>query len=262
MAIARVESQIGRKFRIDHRYYRWDAPIPTSYDAWTSQEGRIPFLNWNARRRNGTVVTWSRIASGAEDSWIEARADAFETFGKPLYLSFHHEPEDDVTAFGSAADYAAAFRHVVDVFRARGVTNVTFVWTMMSWTFTIAKAAPFYPGDAYVDAIGTDGYNWYPGKPNTRWRSFDWIMTPSRNFAIAHGKPLMVVEYGVQEDPAVPGRKGAWFREMLATVKAWPEVVALIYYDSPIIYPWMTDTSASSMGGYREIALDPYLNPA
>ncbi len=134
-ALVAREQQIGRRYAIDHQYYKWNSSIPTAHETWTASQGRIPFLTWNAQRTDGTVASWSRIASGAEDSWIASRADAFKAFGTPAYLSFHHEPENDVPGVGQPADFAAAFRRIVDVFRSRGVTNVTFVWTMMAWSF-------------------------------------------------------------------------------------------------------------------------------
>ncbi len=260
-ALLRVESQIGRTLAVDHQYYRWDDPIPTAHQSWDVAAGRIPYIAWNAKRNNGTAVSWSQIASGAEDAWITTRADALKAFGSPIYLTFHHEPEDDVPALGTATDFTAAWRHIVDVFRARGVTNVTMVWTLMSWTFTQGRADTYYPGDTYVDVVGTDGYNWNPGKPKTNWRSFDWVMAPTRSFAVAHGKPVIVAEYGVQEDPAVAGRKAQWFRDALVTLRQWPEVIAITYYDSPIIYQWWTDTTPSSLQAYAEIGRDPYLSP-
>ncbi|GBC87758.1 Endoglucanase H [bacterium HR12] len=258
-ALVARERQIGRTFAIDHQYYRWDSVIPTSYESWTADAGRIPFLSWNARRSNGTVVPWSRIASGAEDAWISARADAFRTFARPVYLSFHHEPENDVPTFGQPSDYVAAFRRIVDIFRARNATNVTFVWTMMAWSFErqASVASQYYPGDAYVDVVAADGYNWYPGRKNARWRSFREVMASTRAFAMAHGKPFMAAEFGVQEDPARPGRKGDWYREILSVIPEWPELIALVYFDSDRIYPWMPDTSASALAGYRDLASDP-----
>ena len=85
-----------------------------------SPEREDPLINWSAQRTDGSIVSWSSIANGDQDAWIGERADAFQNFGYPVYLVFHHEPEDDQGAFGSAAEYAAAFRHVVDVFRTTG----------------------------------------------------------------------------------------------------------------------------------------------
>ena len=128
-AVLRVESQIGRRFAIDHYYYQWTDSFPNAAQTWTVGQGRIPFINWKAGG------SWSAIANGSQDAVIVAHADAIKSFGYPIYLSFHHEPENDLGSFGSPSDYAAAFRHIVDVFRARGVPNVAFVWTMMAWTF-------------------------------------------------------------------------------------------------------------------------------
>lgn len=258
-ALVARERQIGRTYAIDHQYYRWDSPIPTTHEVWTADAGRIPFVTWNARRGNGSVVTWARIASGTEDPWIVSRADAFRTFGRPVYLSFHHEPENDVPTFGQPSDYVAAFRHIVEVFRQRGATNVTFVWTMMAWSFErgASVASQYYPGDSYVDVVAADGYNWYPGRKASRWRSFQEVMRATHDFAVIHGKPFMAAEYGVQEDPAIPGRKGNWFREILSVIDAWPQLIALVYFDSDRSYPWMPDTSASALAGYRDLASSP-----
>ena len=69
-------------------------------------------------------------------------------------------PRTILVRLGSPRIIAAAFRHIVDVFRARGVPNVAFVWTMMAWTMNPSSgrnAMDYYPGDAYVDYVGADG---------------------------------------------------------------------------------------------------------
>ena len=203
-AVVRVESQIGRKFAIDHYYYQWTSSFPNSAQTRTVSQGRIPFINWKSGG------SWAAIANGSQDATIISHANAIKSFGYPLYLTFHHEPEDDLATYGTPADFAGAFRRVVTVFRAQGVTNVAFVWNMMGWSFNPKSgrdANSFYPGDAYVDIVGSDGYNWYP-KPGAGWVTFQAVFTDTNAFAVAHNKPWMVVEYGVQEDPAVPGRKG------------------------------------------------------
>ena len=263
-AVLRIESQIGRELAIDHQYYRWDANLPTQQQNWDVASGRIPFVNWNAMRTNGSIVRWSAIADGSQDSVIGAQADRLKAFGSPMYLAFHHEPEDD-PSFGTPSDFAAAFRHIVTVFRAHGVHNVGYVWTLMSWTFDPRSGRDpmdWYPGDAYVNFVGSDGYNWAPHKPGAPWESFATVFAPTVSFARAHSKRVMAVEYGVMEDPSIPGRKAQWFRDALDTVKGWPEVKALIYFDElKDGYPWVTDSSASSMDAYQEISNDPWLDP-
>lgn len=263
-AVQRLETQMGRKLSIDHQYYRWDQAIPTAHQHWDANTGRIPFVNWKAQKADGSIVRWSAIANGSQDAWITQRADAFRAFASPIYLGFHHEPENDLSTFGTPADHAAAFRHIVTVFRDRGVTNVAFVWTMMSWTFVPASGEDpnaYYPGDDYVDFIGSDGYDWYPGKPGASWQSFGEVFQQTNDFAVSHNKPWIAVEFGVQEDPDVPGRKGQWFTDISAVARAWPLLKGLLYFDAWTDYAWIVDSSTSSKQGLATLGLDPYFNP-
>jgi hypothetical protein len=256
-AVQRVESQIGRRFAIDHYYYQWNDSFPNANQTRTVSEGRIPFINWKSGSR------WSAIANGSHDAEIRRHADAFNDFGSPAYLAFHHEPENDLSSFGTPNEYAAAFRHIVQVFRDRGVDNVAFVWNLMAWSFNPKSdrdPMDYYPGDGFVDFVGGDGYNWYPSRSTAEWTSFEAIFQYINQFAVDRGKPWMVVEYGCLEDPARPGRKAEWLRDVLRTAKGWPSLKALIYYDVFKAEDWITDSSASSIAAYREIARDPYLS--
>jgi hypothetical protein len=266
-AITRVETEVGRQLAIDHEYYKWDAAFPTSQETWDQERGTIPFMNWMSERLNGSRITWASIASGSQDSTIVARADAIKAFGSPVYLAFHHEPEDDVGPWGTAVDYVAAFKHIRDVFDDQGVTNVVFAWVMMSWTFDPDSGRDpdeYWPGNAYADVIGSDGYNWYPGKPGVPWDSFETVFSPTNDYATSKGRPWMVVEAGVQEDPEKPFRKGMWFVNAIPVIKGWPLCKAFIYFDAIKEYApdsWQSDSSRASIAGYTRLSNDPYFAP-
>ena len=228
-AVLRVESQIGRRFAIDHYYYQWTDSFPNAAQTWTVGQGRTPFINWKAGG------SWSAIANGSQDAVIIAHADAIKSFGYPIYLSFHHEPEDDLGSFGSPSRLCGGVPpHRGRVprpgrleRRVRVDDDVVDVRTQAPggtpWTTT-----PVMPTSTTSVA---DGYNWYPGRAGDDWTSFQEIFTDTNAFAIAHNKPWMVVEFGAQEDPAVPGRKAQWLLDALATAKSWPSLKALIYFD-------------------------------
>ena len=59
-AIKREESKVGRKLTIDHQYYNWDAKLPTAQQKWDVDNGRIPFVNWNAGKGNGSMSDGAR----------------------------------------------------------------------------------------------------------------------------------------------------------------------------------------------------------
>ena len=167
-----LEVVIGRRYAIDHRYYKWDVPFPGIYEAWTTGAGRIPLLTWVPRKVDGTWIEWRVIAGGAYDALIRERERALRDVRAPIMLTFHHEPD---TSNWPPSDYVAAWRRVVDIFRAQGATNVSWVWNLMAYTFAPGgrDPEPYYPGNSYVDWMAADGYNWFGSNHVIGpWRSF------------------------------------------------------------------------------------------
>lgn len=254
-AIQRTEAQIGRTLDIDHQFYRWNSVFPTAVQKADAAVGRTPFLNWKPQRTDGSVVTWGRIATGGEDALIRARADAIKAFGRPMLLSFNAEPFDESRkGWGTPAEFADAFRHIVSVFRAQGVTNVSFAWVLTGYDFTIAdRPGAFYPGDDWVDWIGADPYNFFTR--DGKWVSLAAVASSFHTWGAARHKPLLLAEWGTEEDPAVPGRKATWFTDALATLVSWPEVKAVVYFNNVADgYDWTIDTSDTSLAAFRALA--------
>jgi beta-mannanase len=59
------------------------------------------------------------------------------------------------------ADFVAAWRRVVDIFREVGAANVSFAWIPVVYpdhpvTWVDSDIAAYYPGDSYVDWVGAD----------------------------------------------------------------------------------------------------------
>jgi len=262
-ALLAAEAMVRRRFDVDRQYYTWDDVFPSVYDSWTSSQGRLPFLSWYPGRGNQTPVRWASIAAGAEDATVNARADDCKNFGSLIVLTFHHEPENQVDKpaipiNGTTADFIAAFRHIVQQFRARGATNVLFCVILYASDYKDGSVANFYPGDDVIDILGGDGYNFYPDRPE--WVSFGQVFNGMHNFAVAHGKPAFVAEYGCQEDPAVPNRRAQWIADAEATVKVWPEFKALCYFEATADYNWRLETTTSAVNAFIAMGADPYFN--
>jgi uncharacterized repeat protein (TIGR01451 family) len=257
------EAMAGRKMITDRQYYEWGDQFPFADDDWTRDQGRTPILSWNSGLPGGGYARWADIAAGVYDAEIDARAQAIKDFRAPIFFAFHHEPKTSLTA-GTPAEFIAAWRHIHDRFEADGVTNVTWVLILMAQTYLNGKGDLFYPGDDYVDLVAADGFNWYKCNGHLGpWRSPEEIFDPFHDFAIAHGKPMMIAEWGTGEDPADPNAKAQWLRDGLATFRQWPEVKVVSYYNSAPTKScarWI-DTSAASVQAFAEIGADPYFNP-
>lgn len=120
---------------------------------------------------------------------------------------------------GREASYAACFRRVVQVMRQaqpanqwKFVLNVTANWRSRAYLDAI------WPGDAYVDVLAMDLYdqswaaNTYPypatcdaacrlARQQGAWADYSAILYTLRDFALAHGKPLALPEWGVALRP-------------------------------------------------------------
>lgn len=259
-AVATFEEAVGRKLDTQRLYRQWDDDLRAGGVASAVERGRTPVLSVATKRVDGTKVSWASIARGDQDATIAAQAATVAGLGVPLYLTFQHEP-DYATGYGTAAEYRAAWRHYVQVFRDKGVSNVVWTWIVTPTPFAAnatTTADALYPGDDVVDFVGLDVYNWNgcnPGGP-TSWQGVATQSTAVRAFAQKHGKPMMVAEWGSVEDPANAQRKATWLRDSMATWTSWPEVKAVLYFHQQGSCPWWADSSPTTLTAFRSIASD------
>jgi glycosyl hydrolase family 26 len=253
-AVRALEAQLGFTLSIDNHYRPWTNTF------WRDEQddiasGRTPMVSWT-----GQGTTAAAIASGSQDTNINRVADAVKALGSRVLVRFAYEmdqPKGRPRYLGPPAQFIAAWRHVYDMFRARGVTNARFVWAPIAANYATGVAQSFYPGNRYVDWIGADGYNWYPGRAGSKWTTFGEIFSAFYAWAAPRGKPLIVAETGAQEDPAVPGRKAAWFADAALWIRSHSAIRAVSYFDgiSPKGYDFRVDTSSASFDAWRTMNL-------
>ena len=258
-----LEAALGRRLDIDHLFYPWSTPFPGWRQGWDIANGRIPMISWA-----GTDL--DQIVSGASDAILRERANGLSSLEGTVILRWFGEMDADVydgREIASPAQFVTAWRRVHDIFVNRGATNVEWVWCPNASAFSTGEAQRFYPGDAYVDWICADGYNWAPARPNARWVSFRDVFASFYAWAADRSKPLMIGETGVLENG--PGDKAAWITDMGDTIESvYPQIKALVYFDAYATanfggwYDWRIDTSPGSFDAFRALAADPYFGGA
>ena len=262
--------QANRLMTVDRQFYLWDDQWPTPDDLNSAAAGRMLLLSWDPTLPTGGGLQWADIAGGLYDDVIDAQAAKVKAFPYPFWFAFHHEPQNQPPgggSYGTPADFIDAYRHVHDRFVADGVTNIRWSIILFASTYKNGKGDLYYPGDRYVDAVAADGYNWYQcGGP---WESFQSVFKSFNAFGLAHQKPMIIAEWGTGEDPADLNRKGQWFTDALATLRTWPEIRMVAYYNSgrnPLCLRWINTPTASDPNGpsvtaFRAIGADAYTNP-
>lgn len=190
---------------------------------------RLFYFSW----KPATNLTWRQIADGQADAAIESVATGLIAFPDRLFLTVHHEPENDVVARADSGmtttDYVDMYRYVVERLRALGVENAVFVMTYMGFDRWAPIVDELYPGDDVVDWIGYDPYGRAADKsfadlvnrPNGQgWPGFySWAS------ATAPDKPLMLAEWGFDlashaESPDLVADAAAVLRSTFQRIKA------------------------------------------
>ena len=196
--LAEIENQLGRTLGLVRVFERWENNFPSSFHNTVMEEDRLMVVSVRPVRSNGTKIKWRDIANASPGSGLYNDmvrwADRLKDVGDTVWFSFHHEPEaGNHWAYGDSSDFIAAYRKFVDIIRSRGANNVEFAWIMTHWSFETAvsdhrHADKWYPGDAYVDLIGSDAYNWDKCRDSSTdyWRTLQGTIEPQRLFGLNH----------------------------------------------------------------------------
>jgi hypothetical protein len=263
--VTAFEASIGRKLAINHHYYGWTDVFPSGLEEWDLSMGRIPLISWQ-----GTAL--DSILNGSQDALIGQRADDVKGLHRQVFLRWGWEMNGDWFDWSGAANndpgltngpakYVAAWRHIHDIFRARGTTDAVWVWCPNNQNVPKApwnRRTSYYPGDDYVDWIAFDGYNWGTTQSWSSWRGFRPLFRiPYTTFAPR--KPIMIAETSSAEQG---GDKAAWIQQAGAAVKAkFPGIAAFVWFHVPKEADWRADSSPAAMAAFRALGADPYFSP-
>jgi hypothetical protein len=227
--------------------------------------GSIPVLSWSSQSipssLNEPDFQLSDVIAGRYDSYIREFATRAKAWGHPFFLRFNWEmngkwfPWQEGVNGNQAGESVTAWRHVHDIFTSVGATNVSWVWCPNVEYSGSTPLASLYPGDAYVDWTGLDGYNWgtNPNKPD-KWKTFDQVYGSTYKYiatTLAPSKPMMIGEVASSE---YGGSKATWIREMLSRVPAaYPQIRALLWFDKyDSSMDWPIETSSTATAAFAE----------
>ncbi len=187
--------------------------------------------NFNATRK---IAPLKHINLGVYDAYFKEMGETLRDYGGPVLLSINHEMNgtwypysQDFPGSGvTAADWVASWRHIVDVIRGQGATNVAFVWSPnVPDVGASAKSRDYYPGDDYVDWIGP---SFYSGNP---------VDNLSLIYDVyAAKKPFFLTEWATSPEKNqyyanFPG-EAVWVQNVMAALQQkYPRVKAISWFE-------------------------------
>lgn len=256
--VSSLQAEVGRRANYVMWYEHWAGP----YSAFNASDveavaanGSTPVITWLSDDPTGAAITDSAIAAGRFDSYIRSWALGLRSLRIPVLLRL--DPEMNGNWYGwspgvngqTAAEYVAAFRHVHDVFAAVGARNVSFVWSPNIDYPGATPMAALYPGDAYVNWVGLDGYNW--GTTNGhQWQTPQQVFGPSINELNAiTRRPMLITEVA---STSVGGDKVAWINSFFSYLRSVPSVSGFIWFDASKETDWQIDSSPLAVAAFRD----------
>jgi len=201
--------------------------LPTT-DGWSGVDGDNGSIQWLATAWKSSGLTLSlgvpiipttssgqpegtlaAGASGSYNSYFTKLATKLVAFGESnAYLRLGWEFDGSwypwhAQGVSAGAEFASYFRQIVTSMRSVPGASFRFVWNPDASAFGPQghSVTAAYPGNAYVDVIGLELYDWNWGPPETPQAAWKYTFLPelstAEHFARSMGKPLSLSEWGV-----------------------------------------------------------------
>jgi beta-mannanase len=295
--IDQFENMVGKHQAIIASSSYWgEQTFPTANLNVIWNYGAMPLVFWSpwdkpyAQNKGPDKFSLNAIIEGKWDAYIDKWADAAREFGKPMVVAFGVEMNGDWFPWSGwyyGADnwidlnddanpeagewegpdhFKRAYRHVVDRVRARGVSNIKWMFHTNNYSYPLDTwnfAAAYYPGSDYVDWLGLSVYGQqFKDEPWASVQSLvDW---PYEEMCrLDPNKPVMIAEWATGEFPH-SGNKAEWIRQGLELFRTrYPRVKAAIYWherwqNADQTYSNLrVNSSVESLNAYREGVAHP-----
>jgi mannan endo-1,4-beta-mannosidase len=236
-----LENWQGKKHAVINLFTNWTNNSQTISNLFNQQLLNI----WH--NHNVPLVTWEpftgittpddievRIANGEYDAYINNWADNMKMFlsgadavygttdDRRVYLRFAHEmngnwyPWSASVGNNSPIDYINMWQHVKTIFDGKGMdaTRLQWVWSVNNSDVGGFIAEQFYPGDAYVDWIAVDGYNWGTSNNWSSWKTpqqiYSGMIDRLRKLT---NKPLAITEFASTTAGGGIAGKSQWLKD-------------------------------------------------
>jgi hypothetical protein len=254
-AVEVLENDIDHPLDIVQWFTDFDHPWEANVVTTASTGGRIPMITWQPNNH-----PLDGIIAGKDDAYLRRWARGAKAYGQPIYIRLMPEMNGNWVAWsGDPEKYKTAWKHIIDLFRAEGASNVNWVWApncvdepKTDPNYLMEK---YYPGSEYVDVIGISGFNWGEIKSYHRWRSYEQIFSsPYERLVKLGSQDIWIVETASAEDVTAknPEAKATWVRDMF-TSRAFPKVTAIIWFNEAKETDWRVQSSPATLEMFKSI---------
>lgn len=243
-SLTSIENTVGKPANIQAIFWGWDDTFPTTFNSLGA--GKTLVIFWEPS------FNFDAINDGSKDAYIAAFAKGAKTYAAthPLILVPFDEPNlaEEIwgdTGSNTPAKFVAAWKRIHDIFVANGATNVKFAIAYNNEsTGTHKNFSDYYPGSAYVDYVGVDGFNF--GNP---WMSPSQVFASSIATISTFGKPIYIFSTA----SAAGSQKAAWITSFGSYVKTIPNIQGWVWFNENKEQNWLVNSDAASLAAFKGI---------
>ena len=269
--------------------------FPSEKVALVRSYGAVPLLFWSPwdapfdQNRGPDRFSLNEILAGKWDAYIDKWADAAAKVPSQFFVSFAcemngtwfpwsghfygkgpptHGDVNNPSTWPGPETFKKSWRYVVDRARARGATNILWVFQPNNYSYPSIPwnlAAAYYPGPEYVDWLALSVYgkqyndeDWPPFPPLLQWPYQELCKLDPQ-------KPIMLAEWGVAESHKAGEDKGAWIAGAFQDMSShYPRLKAAVFWHER----WQNkdesysnlrvNSSRGSLKAYKEGVVNPF----
>ena len=248
------ESRVGHEADMQMIFSHWgnDYNFPTHLSSTIRDHGKTMVLFWEAVDYNRSYFSqpeysYDAVLSGRLDNFFRNFAQGAKAYGGEVILIPYSEFNGGWFPWGiflggnSPQKHAEAFRYITRFFD--DVPNVKFAWVPNTEAGRNDHLELAYPGDAYVDYVGVDGFNFGGSEEMT----FDQLFGGTLTRLGSYGKPAMIFSMGTHAGAG----KAAWITDALTIqLYKYPHVVGWLWFNEDKETDWRVWSDPQSLAAF------------
>jgi hypothetical protein len=225
--------------------------FPQATCDWIRGLGKIPYVRLMLRSsvdqsRPEKIFTLKKIVAGEFDDDLRLWARSAKSFRSPILIEWGTEPNGKWFSWNGkwnggasrgAANYIAAYRHIVNTMRGEGAGNLQWIWHV-NWFDDPEEMwnafENYFPGNEYCDWVALSIYGALTPQTKDGIESFRSKLSEAypRLTKIAPGKPVVIAEFGC----ALHNRHchaTQWARDALEEIFSgrWPALIGFCWWN-------------------------------
>jgi hypothetical protein len=221
--------------------------FPSQFAPTIAGQGKTMIIFWEPYD-----ITLDYIIAGKLDAYINQFAAAAKNYSGPIILAPFHEMNGDWSPWGGTvgsntpAKVVFAWKRIHDLFV--GVANVKFGWAVNNDSVPDTpgnQIEKYWPGDAYVDYVGVDGFNF--ADP---WQSFSEVFDGAIAKLSVYNKPIYIFSFACAPSPA----KAAWITDAMGVqIPKHPQIAAWVWFNQNKEKDWRVWSDENSLAAFKAV---------